>query len=174
MQSLRLFMSDAARAEPLPLSLQLAFMPQWSLSQHNPWSGCLSPRCFRNLVLVLYSPHAAFWITFSAIPQRIAMSQLPSRTCLHSRHHIGQWTAVLIGHVCPPEVAKCSFWRIDHCCVCWLCCCGWCWILQDMDNMEASRTVYVKVSMFSHYEQSEISLLAVNKPSIAKLIVQHN
>jgi len=47
-------------------------------------------------------------------------------------------------------------------------------MLQDMDNMEASCVFYVKVGMFTHLEQSEISLLTVNELRIVGLTVQHD
>jgi hypothetical protein len=46
-------------------------------------------------------------------------------------------------------------------------------MLQVMDDMEASCVLYVKVGMFSHLEQSKISLLTVNKSVIVKLTVQY-
>jgi len=46
-------------------------------------------------------------------------------------------------------------------------------MLQDMDNMEASCIFYVKVSTFTHLEQSTTSLLTVNKSGIVRLTVQH-
>jgi hypothetical protein len=47
-------------------------------------------------------------------------------------------------------------------------------MLQVMDNMEASSIFYVKVSTFTHLEQSTISLLTVNKSGIVTLTVQHD
>jgi len=47
-------------------------------------------------------------------------------------------------------------------------------MLQVMDNMEASCIVYVKVGMFTHLEQSKISLLTVNNSGIVTLTVQHD
>ena len=43
-----------------------------------------------------------------------------------------------------------------------------------MDNMEASCVFYVKVSTFTHPEQSKTSLLMVNKMGIVWLTVQHD
>jgi len=47
-------------------------------------------------------------------------------------------------------------------------------MLQDMDNIEASRVFYVMVSTFTQLEQSKTSLLTVNKSGIVKLTVQHD
>jgi len=47
-------------------------------------------------------------------------------------------------------------------------------MLQVMDNMDASCIFYVKVSTFTHLEQSKISLLTVNKSGILMLTVQHD
>jgi len=45
-------------------------------------------------------------------------------------------------------------------------------MLQVMDNIEASCIFYVKAGTFTHFEQSNISLLNVNKFGIVKLTVQ--
>jgi hypothetical protein len=46
--------------------------------------------------------------------------------------------------------------------------------LQVMDNIEVSCVFYVKVSTFTHLEQSKIGLLTVNKSGIVTLTVQHD
>jgi len=43
-----------------------------------------------------------------------------------------------------------------------------------MDKMEASCVFYVKVGMFTHLEQSKISLLTVNIKGKVRLTVHHN
>ena len=48
------------------------------------------------------------------------------------------------------------------------------WMLQVMDNMEASCVIYVKVGTFSHLKQSKISLLTVNESGIVTITVQHD
>jgi len=47
-------------------------------------------------------------------------------------------------------------------------------MFQVMDNMEVSCICYVKVSMFTHLEQSTITLLTLNKSGIMTLTVQHD
>ena len=47
-------------------------------------------------------------------------------------------------------------------------------MLQVMDNMKASCDFYVKVGMFTHLEQSKISLLTVNKSGIVTVTIQHD
>ena len=46
-------------------------------------------------------------------------------------------------------------------------------MLQDMDIMEASCVLYVKVGRFNRLEQSNICLLTVNKMGILRLTIQH-
>jgi hypothetical protein len=46
-------------------------------------------------------------------------------------------------------------------------------MLQVMDNMEVSCVGYVKVSTFTHLEQSETALLTVNKSGIMTLTAKH-
>jgi len=47
-------------------------------------------------------------------------------------------------------------------------------MLQDMDNMEASFVLYVKVGMFTHIEQSKNAHLTVNTRRIFRVIVHHD
>ena len=47
-------------------------------------------------------------------------------------------------------------------------------MLQDMDDMEASCILNVKVGMFDQLEQSKICVLTVTKMGIVILNVQHN
>jgi len=47
-------------------------------------------------------------------------------------------------------------------------------MLQDMDNMEVRCMLYVNVDTFTHLQQSEMSVLSVNKPGIVWLTVQHD
>jgi len=44
-------------------------------------------------------------------------------------------------------------------------------MLQVMDNMEVSCAFYVKVSTFTHLEQSKIAPLTVNKSGIVTITV---
>jgi len=66
------------------------------------------------------------------------------------------------------------FRSIDHCNLHWLCCWVRCWMLQEMDTMEASCVFHVKVGTFTHLEQSKINLLTVNKLGIVRLTLQHD
>jgi hypothetical protein len=47
-------------------------------------------------------------------------------------------------------------------------------MLQDMDNIEVRCVFYVKVSTFTHLEQSKIALLAGNESGIMMLTGQHD
>jgi hypothetical protein len=46
-------------------------------------------------------------------------------------------------------------------------------MLQVMDNMEASCVFYIKVSMFTHLEQTKTSLFTVNESGTVVLTIQH-
>jgi hypothetical protein len=46
--------------------------------------------------------------------------------------------------------------------------------LQVMDNMEVSCVFYIKVSTFTHLEQSKIARMTVNKSGVMTLTVQHD
>jgi hypothetical protein len=47
-------------------------------------------------------------------------------------------------------------------------------MLQVKDNMEVSCVFYIKVSTFTHLEQSKIALITVNKSGVMTLTVQHD
>jgi hypothetical protein len=47
-------------------------------------------------------------------------------------------------------------------------------MLQVLDNMEVSCDFDVKVTTFTHLEQSKTALLTVNKSRIMTLTVQHD
>jgi len=68
---------------------------------------------------------------------------------------------VSICHICPPEVGKVVFQSIDHCILCGPSSWARCWMLQEIDHMEASCVFNVKVGRFHQFEQSEISVLRV-------------
>ena len=46
-------------------------------------------------------------------------------------------------------------------------------MLQVMENMQASCVFYVKVSTFTHLEESKIALLTDNESGIATLTIQY-
>jgi len=47
-------------------------------------------------------------------------------------------------------------------------------MLQVCDKMEVRCVFYVKVSTFTHLEQSKMVLLTVNKSGILTLTIQHD
>jgi len=69
---------------------------------------------------------------------------------------------------------KVLFWSIDDCILYWLWCWARCWMLQDMDHMEASCVFYVKVARFDQFEQSKISILTVTSLVILMLTVHYD
>jgi len=108
------------------------------------------------------------------MPHGLRLFLPPIRSCLHLLDDIDGWTALSICRICPAKVANISFLSIDHCGFRWLCCWVRCWMLQDIDNMEARSVFYVKVGTFTQLEQSNTSLLTVNKPGIVKLTIQYH
>ena len=69
---------------------------------------------------------------------------------------------------------KVLFWSIDCCSLCWLCRWARCWMLQDLDSLEASCVFYVKVGKLNHLEHSQIWLVTLNKAAIVRLTIQHD
>jgi hypothetical protein len=47
-------------------------------------------------------------------------------------------------------------------------------MFQDLDNMEASCVIYVKVSKFTHLEQWKTNLLTVNQSGIVWRTIQQD
>jgi hypothetical protein len=47
-------------------------------------------------------------------------------------------------------------------------------MLQDMDNMEASCVIYVKVGKLNYLERIQIWLVTVNKVQIFRLTISHD
>jgi len=92
----------------LSLHLQLAFLPEWFLSQHNPWSIALSLHCLKGVYLVLFPPQASFWIVSCAMTQGLRLGLLQSHRWLHSVDDVGVWKALSICPIGPPEVAQSS------------------------------------------------------------------
>jgi len=108
----QLSLHHPALAEPLPLHLQLAFLPQRFLSQNNSWSIVMSLHCWGSAFLVVTRPKASFCIASCTMPQALGLSLLQSRSCLHLLDDVIGWTALLICHICLLEVAKSTF--LEH------------------------------------------------------------
>jgi len=66
------------------------------------------------------------------------------------------------------------FWNIDHCILCWLCCWVRCWMLEDMDHMEASWDIDVKVGTFDQVEQNKIWVFAITSLGMVILTIHHD
>jgi len=63
------------------------------------------------------------------------------------------------------------FQIIEHWLLGWPCSWARCWMLQEMDHMEASCVLYVKVGMFDQFEQRKFSVLTVTSLGIVMLTV---
>jgi len=69
---------------------------------------------------------------------------------------------------------KLLFQCVDQCPLGWPCCWARCWMLEDMDHMEASCIFYVKVGRFDQFEQSKISILTVTSLGMVMLTTHHD
>jgi len=118
-----------ALVEPLPLRLQLTFLPQRFLSQHNPQSISLSLHWLRSAFLVAFPPHASFWISSCAMLQGLGLSLPPTRSCHYSLDDVVGLTALSIYRICVPGVAKSSF--LEH----WPFWLAWTLLLGEMLNV---------------------------------------
>ena len=97
-----------ALADPLLLGLQLAFLPQQSLSQYNPRSILLALHCLRCEFLIILWLQAPFLIESCAMPQALGLSLRPTRSCPQSFDDVIAWTSLSMCHLPLPEVAKSS------------------------------------------------------------------
>jgi len=105
--------------------------------------------------------------------QRLGMFPPPSRYSLSALDDLDMSNAVSVCCICPPEVAKVVFQSIDHCSLWWLCCCARYWMLQDLDDMEASCISYDKVQTFDQLVWSIICILNVSTMGIVRRNVRH-
>lgn len=143
-------------------------------SEHIPHSIALSVDCLRSGFLVVSWPHDSFWFSICTIPPGLRHFQPPNAFYRHLLDDVIGWIALSNCCSCLMEVAKSSFWSINHCSLRWICCWTRCWTLQNIHTMESSCVSYVKVGKFPHLEQRKISHLSVNETEIITLNVQHN
>jgi len=167
------FLHLPAPAELLSLHLELAFLTEWSLCPENPQSISPSVHCLKDVFLVVSPPQASFRKPSCAIVQEHQPFLLHSHDCLHSLHDVVVWSDLSICLICLPVVVKGSFWSIDHCILSWLCWWVRCWMLQDMDHMEASCIFCFEVGTLHRLEQCKISICTVSTLGIAMLPVHH-
>jgi hypothetical protein len=98
----------------------------------------------------------------------------PYGSCTDSVNDVVMWITYSMCHMCPPELVNGSFRSIDHYILYWLC--GWlrCWMLKDMDHMEAISVFYVKVGRFDPLEQDKICDLTITSFRILMLTIHYN
>jgi len=162
-----------AFAELLSLRLQLMLLPQQSLYPHNPQCISLSPHCMTCLFPILSPQRAAFSDPSCAMLSRLSHFPSPNWCCLHSLDEVVVWIDLFFAIFGRWEWLGVSFHGIDHCILFWFCWWVRCWMLQDIDHMEASCVLYVKVGMLGQLEQSKICMFTVTSLGIAMLTKQH-
>ena len=107
-------------------------------------------------------------------------SQRPDPFCLQATLACIRLMTSLGGMLCRFATPACRKWQkvlfrsIDHWILCWPC--GWarCWMLQEMDHMEASCVFYVKVCRFDQFEKSKIRVLTVTSLGMVMPIVDYD
>jgi len=158
----------------LSLPLQLAFLPQQSLFPHNPQSIWPSLCCSRRDFLVVSTLQASFWIASCATIHGLGPILLPSRAFFDLLDDVVVLSTWSICRIYRLVVEKRSFSEHHHWILCWLCWWARCWMLQDMDHIEASCVCYVEVGMLNQSEQSKICVLKVTTLGIAMLNIHHD
>ena len=148
-------------------------MPQQSVSPYNPRSISLAVHYVQSASPGISAPKVSFQIISCTKLLTLGPIVPRSPTCLHSLDDIVMWNALSICHICPPEVEKVLLWSIDNCIVCWPCCLAICWMLQDMDHMEATCIIDVKVHMFDQLEQTKIWVWTVISFGIVSLTARY-
>jgi len=101
-----------AAAWLLSLRLQLTFLQQRSLYQHNHWSISPSLCWLKSSILLVSPPQASFLIATCAILQGLAPCQTPSRSVLHSLEDVVLRRCRSIFRIGLLVVAKSSF--LEH------------------------------------------------------------
>jgi hypothetical protein len=66
------------------------------------------------------------------------------------------------------------FRNMDQCLLCWPCCSVSCWMLQDMDHMEASCIICVKVGRYHQFPHTKICVLIITWLEIVMLPVHYD
>jgi len=155
-------------------------------------------------VINLLSCHSNFSIPIILNPSLFlfAAQKVPFLSFLHCKLHVGSQAAdcpkgcdslnfqaavafiyIIMSsrrQLCWLAVFACRKWRhvlfqsVDRCILYCLCCWAGCWMLQDMDNMEASYIIYLKDGTFDQHEQSNIRVLTNTKWGIVMLTVQYD
>jgi hypothetical protein len=69
---------------------------------------------------------------------------------------------------------KILYQSINHCTVWWHCCRVRCWMLQDMDRMEARCIFHVNVGRFIQLKERKICVLTIALLKIVRLTVHHD
>ena len=147
-----LFLYLPAPAKLLSLCPQLAVLPQQFPSSRNPRSISLSLRYSNSSLIVFTLLQASFCseaTQYTKASDSCSFQAALAFICVmtSSCGSVG-WFAILVSW----KWWKVLFWRIEHSCLCWLWCWATCWMLQDMDYMEASCIIYVKVGLFDQLE----------------------
>ena len=156
------------------MRLQIPFLPQRSPLQHNPWSISLALHFVTSAFLII-SPAQASWGSYAAqCPNGSDCFCFQAALVLIRLMRLIGWSLCWFAVIAHQKCQNVLLWNIDHCILRWLRCWARCWMLQDVDNLEASCVFYVKVSTFTHPEQSKPALLTVNNSGMVRLTVQHD
>jgi len=119
------------------------------------------------MFLAKFPLDCSFSIGKCALLFRLGPSPVPTHSYLHLLDEIIVWNILLICHICLLDVGKGSCQGIAHCNLSWICCWAKFWILQDIDHMEASRIINVKIGTFDQLKQNKICILTVTTLGIA-------
>jgi len=106
--------------------------------------------------------------------QELGLSRIPNCSYPYLVDDVAGWTALLICHITQPEVARCSFSEHGPFQIVVTIMLGEMLDVARYGQYGGKLHFYVKVGPFTHLEQSEISLLTVNKMGIVRLTVQHD
>jgi len=148
-------------------------MPLLSLCQHNPTSISLSLRCLKSVFPVFSPQKSSFQIVTCATLPTLRPSLPAKHPAIDSLDGNAVENASSVGNLAHQKCQMVLSRSIDHCLFPWPCCWARCWMLQDMDHMEASGIYYVKVGRFDQLERSKISIVTITSFRIVIRRVYH-
>jgi hypothetical protein len=112
MQCSQLSLCLSAPTYSVPLHLQLSFLPQRFLSQHNGCSISLSLYYLWSAFLIVSLQQASCCIASYTMRKALRIYMVHRRSGLHSHNDIVMWLALWICHICQPKVGSVSF--VEH------------------------------------------------------------
>jgi len=152
----------------------MAYLSQWYLKSHNHLSIPHSLHCSKCLLLAFSQLHAYYLITSCAIPQGFKLFCFQVSCAFIWLLMLSCPAAGQFAIFACPNWWNGHFWSVAQCILCWLCCWERFWMLQDMDDKEASCIFSFQNGMLDQQKQSKIHIATITKLEIVMLTVRYH